>query len=87
VMLNTLGAQGWELATAVPLKDSDILLLILSRGKQLETSPREARVGQALVGAGTPSGWQLALGSRLRAVGLVAGVVAVAVAVLRRQLE
>jgi hypothetical protein len=32
-VLNALGAQDWELATAVPLKDSDTLLLILSRGE------------------------------------------------------
>jgi hypothetical protein len=38
-VLNALGAQDWELATAVPLKDSDTLLLILSREKQLETTP------------------------------------------------
>jgi hypothetical protein len=38
-VLNALGAQDWELTTAVPLKDSDTLLLILSREKQLETSP------------------------------------------------
>jgi hypothetical protein len=30
-VLNVLGAQGWELSTAMPLKDSDTLLLILSR--------------------------------------------------------
>ena len=30
-VLNTLGAQDWELTNAVPLKDSDTLLLILSR--------------------------------------------------------
>ena len=30
-VLNALGAQDWELTTAVPLKDSDTLLLILSR--------------------------------------------------------
>jgi hypothetical protein len=38
-VLNTLGAQDWELTSAVLLKDSDTLLLILSREKQLETSP------------------------------------------------
>ena len=38
-VLNALGAQDWELTTAVPLKDSDTLLLILRREKQLETSP------------------------------------------------
>ena len=38
-VLNALGAQDWELTTAVPLKDSDTLLLILSREKQLETRP------------------------------------------------
>jgi hypothetical protein len=38
-VLNALGAQDWELTTAVPLKDSDTLLLILSREKQPETSP------------------------------------------------
>jgi hypothetical protein len=32
-VLNVLGAQDWELQSAVPLKDSDTLLLILSRGK------------------------------------------------------
>ena len=32
-ILNTLGAQDWELNVAVPLKDSDTLLLILSRAK------------------------------------------------------
>ena len=37
-VLNALGAQGWELTTAVPLKDSDTLLLILSRETQPETS-------------------------------------------------
>ena len=31
--LNGLGAQDWELTTAVPLKDSDSLVLILSREK------------------------------------------------------
>jgi hypothetical protein len=36
-VLNALGAQGWELTTAVPLKASDTLLLILSREKQFET--------------------------------------------------
>jgi hypothetical protein len=36
-VLNALG--DWDLTTAVPLKDSDTLLLILSREKQLETSP------------------------------------------------
>jgi len=30
-VLNALGAQDWELNAAVPLKDSDTLLLILSR--------------------------------------------------------
>lgn len=35
-VLNALGAQDWELTTAVPLKDSDTLLLILSREKQPE---------------------------------------------------
>ena len=30
-ILNVLGAQGWELNAAMPLKDSDTLLLILSR--------------------------------------------------------
>jgi hypothetical protein len=38
-VLNALGAQDWELTSAVPLKDSDTLLLILSREKQLETAP------------------------------------------------
>jgi hypothetical protein len=38
-VLNALGAQDWELTTAVPLKDSDTLLLILSRETQLETGP------------------------------------------------
>jgi hypothetical protein len=36
-VLNVLGAQGWELSTAMPLKDSDTLLLILSR----ETVPSQ----------------------------------------------
>jgi len=36
---NALGAQDWELTSAVPLKDGDTLLLILSRDKKLETSP------------------------------------------------
>jgi hypothetical protein len=30
-VLNALGAQDWTLQSAVPLKDSDTLLLILSR--------------------------------------------------------
>jgi hypothetical protein len=30
-VLNALGAQDWELKSSVPLKDSDTLLLILSR--------------------------------------------------------
>jgi len=30
-ILNTLGAQNWRLNVAMPLKDSDTLLLILSR--------------------------------------------------------
>jgi hypothetical protein len=30
-VLNALGAQDWELKSAVPLKDSDTLLLIMSR--------------------------------------------------------
>ena len=30
-VLNALGAQNWDLRSAVPLKDSDTLLLILSR--------------------------------------------------------
>jgi hypothetical protein len=30
-VLNTLGAQGWELATALPLRESDTLLLIVRR--------------------------------------------------------
>jgi hypothetical protein len=30
-ILNALGSQDWELKSAVPLKDSDTLLLILSR--------------------------------------------------------
>jgi hypothetical protein len=30
-ILNVLGAQEWELNVAMPLKDSDTLLLILSR--------------------------------------------------------
>jgi hypothetical protein len=38
-ILNALGAQNWEQTSAVPLKDSDTLLLILSREKQLETRP------------------------------------------------
>jgi hypothetical protein len=37
-VLNALGAQDWELVSAVPLKDSDTLLLILSREKQPQTS-------------------------------------------------
>jgi len=32
-ILNTLGAQDWELNVAVPSRDSDTLLLILSRAK------------------------------------------------------
>ena len=32
-VLNALGAQSWELRAAIPLKDSDTLLLILSREK------------------------------------------------------
>jgi hypothetical protein len=32
-VLNVLGAQDWELKSAVPLKDSDTLLVILSREK------------------------------------------------------
>jgi hypothetical protein len=38
-VLNVLGAQDWELKTAVPLKDSDTLLLILSREKPSATGP------------------------------------------------
>ena len=38
-VLNALGAQDWELRSAVPLKDSDTLLLILSRETQLEIRP------------------------------------------------
>jgi hypothetical protein len=34
-ILNALGSQDWELTSAVPLKDSDTLLLILTR----ETPP------------------------------------------------
>jgi hypothetical protein len=30
-ILNALGSQEWELKAAIPLKDSDTLLLILSR--------------------------------------------------------
>ena len=30
-VLNALGAQGWELVTALPLRDSDTLLLIVRR--------------------------------------------------------
>jgi hypothetical protein len=30
-VLNTLGAEDWELKAAIPRKDSDTLLLILSR--------------------------------------------------------
>jgi hypothetical protein len=30
-VLNTLGAQGWDLATAIPLNHSDALLLIVRR--------------------------------------------------------
>lgn len=30
-VLNTLGAQDWDLRAAIPLKDSDTLLLILCR--------------------------------------------------------
>jgi hypothetical protein len=37
-VLNALGAQDWELTTAA-LKDSDTLLLILSRETQLGTTP------------------------------------------------
>ena len=42
-VLNTLGAQDWELTTAVPLKDSDTLLLILRR----ETAESVATVAAA----------------------------------------
>jgi hypothetical protein len=38
-VLNALGAQDWELKAAVPLKDSDTLLLILSRETTIEASP------------------------------------------------
>jgi hypothetical protein len=38
-VLNALGAQDWELVSAVPLKDSDTLLLILSRETTIEASP------------------------------------------------
>jgi hypothetical protein len=36
---NALDAHDWELTSAVPLKDSDTLLLILSRDTKVETSP------------------------------------------------
>jgi hypothetical protein len=42
-VLNALGAQDWELTTAVPLKDSDTLPLILTRENQPEASPSGAR--------------------------------------------
>jgi hypothetical protein len=35
-VLNTLGAQDWDLKAAMPLKDSDTLLLIMSREQQLD---------------------------------------------------
>jgi hypothetical protein len=38
-VLNALGAQDWVLTTAVPLKDSDTLVLILSRETPLKTTP------------------------------------------------
>jgi hypothetical protein len=38
-VLNALGAQDWELVSAVPLKDSDTLLLILSRETTIDASP------------------------------------------------
>jgi hypothetical protein len=37
-VLNTLGAQDWELKAAIPLKDSDTLLLILSRESSAATA-------------------------------------------------
>lgn len=37
-VLNTLGAQGWELTSAIPLKDSDTLLLIVSRDAPAATA-------------------------------------------------
>jgi hypothetical protein len=35
-VLNTLGAQDWDLKAAMPLKDSDTLLLIMSREQGLD---------------------------------------------------
>jgi hypothetical protein len=32
-ILNALGAQDWDIKAAIPLKDSDTLLLIMSREK------------------------------------------------------
>ena len=39
VEVNTLGGQGWELATALPLRESDALLLIVRR-EITEQAPR-----------------------------------------------
>jgi hypothetical protein len=40
-VLNALGAQAWELRAAIPLKDSDTLLLILSREKPSNEGGRQ----------------------------------------------
>jgi hypothetical protein len=39
-ILNALGAQDWELTTAMGLKDSDTLLLILTRETPSPSDPR-----------------------------------------------
>lgn len=44
-VLNTLGAQDWDLKAAMPFKDSDTLLLILSRERPLDDGRKPGGTG------------------------------------------
>ena len=44
-VLNTLGAQDWDLKVAMPLKDSDTLLLIFSREQPLDVVRKAGGTG------------------------------------------
>ena len=44
-VLNVLGAQDWDLKVAMPLKDSDTLLLIFSREQGLATGRKPGGTG------------------------------------------
>ncbi|HYX83999.1 MAG TPA: hypothetical protein VE777_03420 [Gaiellales bacterium] len=66
-VLNALGAQGWELATALPLRDADTPLLFVRReiGDQ---APRlgvtDRRSAAMVLGGGARPGWWACPGSK-----------------------